>query len=639
MKERGSLRMLIKRILLPALAVTGLAAPVQAERGFRDHQLAEFADAAYMKDGVEKAYPAPDYYYGKLKGISDRATGVQALAFERKTDHQVVVAFAGTDPKDFKDLLADLGIVGAEATTFLNRASGTVTEGLQKSRIISARDRKKVEAALAKDYGGLRTQYARASKKGSAKFSCPKGSFFDLIDGGTCWSCPSGMKRTADSVKSSRACRRAGYEKYSRTSKYRKNKRIGQGCPRGKFWDVKGGKGLLGACYSCPSGYRRSGHAVNHARACSKKVSASHSKASLRSKALCPSGSFFDAIDGGSCWSCPSKFKRHVTSVKSAQSCIRIDWVKNSANANVKVNAQTEAQLKKARQFLSSVLRARTSDGRPVIRKNVTIVGHSLGGFISQILAAENSLKAVTFNAPGAGNYNPRLRSSKVRNITRRSDPVGQMGKHIGPKSNVADAKFRLSAAAKYLMTNHSSEELMKDLKAWDKSPAKIPPKPSSESVPKGSAAPAPKSPPPRAAPPTPKAKTVGRRVTPRRPRKKRCAREGAKCNFRGHRTVRYGAKGKWTEKVLRGPVSCTNLTFGDPAPGIPKRCMVLTAPPKASRSCARENGRCKVGRGARFVYYGAGKNWTRKKLRGRVACTSRTFGDPAPGVRKTCRK
>ena len=39
-----------------------------------------------------------------------------------------------------------------------------------------------------------------------ATLSCGKGTFFDPVDGGSCWSCPKGSKRTVFSVKSAKAC-------------------------------------------------------------------------------------------------------------------------------------------------------------------------------------------------------------------------------------------------------------------------------------------------------------------------------------------------------------------------------------------------------------------------------------------------
>ena len=54
------------------------------------------------------------------------------------------------------------------------------------------------------------------------------------------------------------------------------------------------------------------------------------------------------------------------------------------------------------------------------------------------------------------------------------------------------------------------------------------------------------------------------------------CARENQYCSFDGQMRVRYGAAGRYTEAMFRNGVSCSNSTFGDVAPGIPKACEVL---------------------------------------------------------------
>jgi hypothetical protein len=56
-----------------------------------------------------------------------------------------------------------------------------------------------------------------------------------------------------------------------------------------------------------------------------------------------------------------------------------------------------------------------------------------------------------------------------------------------------------------------------------------------------------------------------------------RCAVERATCSFSGTKTVRYGANGTYVTKSLPGPVACTNTTFGDPVPGVAKSCDYLT--------------------------------------------------------------
>lgn len=53
------------------------------------------------------------------------------------------------------------------------------------------------------------------------------------------------------------------------------------------------------------------------------------------------------------------------------------------------------------------------------------------------------------------------------------------------------------------------------------------------------------------------------------------CAMENEFCNFRGYATVRYGARGRYVSRQARDGIPCSNRVFGDPAPGIPKRCII----------------------------------------------------------------
>ena len=52
------------------------------------------------------------------------------------------------------------------------------------------------------------------------------------------------------------------------------------------------------------------------------------------------------------------------------------------------------------------------------------------------------------------------------------------------------------------------------------------------------------------------------------------CAREGGFCRVPYPTRVIYGVPGSGIELFVRGGgVPCSNRTFGDPAPGVPKRC------------------------------------------------------------------
>ena len=154
---------------------------------------------------------------------------------------------------------------------------------------------------------------AYVGKKPSA---CPQGSFFDPIDGGTCWSCPARYIRSVTHVKSADACVLLASEEFRRANRHgRGTGLLGTDCPRGQFWDPNG------YCWSCPAGFGRTAHAVTDGRACARGVASRAGRATLVSSLTCPSGSFFDLIDGGTCWRCPQGYNRTLAQVKAADAC------------------------------------------------------------------------------------------------------------------------------------------------------------------------------------------------------------------------------------------------------------------------------------------------------------------------------
>lgn len=112
-----------------------------------------------------------------------------------------------------------------------------------------------------------------------------------------------------------------------------------------------------------------------------------------------------------------------------------------------------------------------------------------------------------------------------------------------------------------------------------------------------------------------------------------KCANENQVCNFVGSRLVTYGAGDKGVTMMVNGPISCSNKTFGDPVPNVVKSCSVTMPAPTV---CADENGVCNF-TGVRAVTYGAGNQSVTRAMTGPVRCNNGVFGDPAPGVRKSC--
>lgn len=162
--------------------------------------------------------------------------------------------------------------------------------------------------------------YSTARYEGKTS-GCGAGTFLDPRNGGECWSCPNDYNRTLYAVTDDKACAKPAYEKLKKAHKVRKNSRIGQGCGRGDFWDMKGGDGLLGACYTC-SGWDRTAYAVDSKRACSKRYPEKFAKAEKHGRFGCGQGQFFDPRNYGECWSCPDAYKfRTINPVTSRMAC------------------------------------------------------------------------------------------------------------------------------------------------------------------------------------------------------------------------------------------------------------------------------------------------------------------------------
>jgi YVTN family beta-propeller protein len=133
------------------------------------------------------------------------------------------------------------------------------------------------------------------------------------------------------------------------------------------------------------------------------------------------------------------------------------------------------------------------------------------------------------------------------------------------------------------------------------------------------------------------------------------CGNEYQNCTIPGGvtATVWYGANGQWRSRTgVTGSIVCGNGVFGDPAPGFGKSCLyvVTTAgttppstgptPPSTAVFCGNEYQNCTIPGGVTAtVWYGANTQWAVKTgVTGTIACSNGIFGDPAPGIGKSCR-
>lgn len=128
------------------------------------------------------------------------------------------------------------------------------------------------------------------------------------------------------------------------------------------------------------------------------------------------------------------------------------------------------------------------------------------------------------------------------------------------------------------------------------------------------------------------------------------CADEPYRCNFNYIGTVAFGANGFFAYKsgIVRG-IDCNVATFGDPAPGIPKKCYskfekewkpnntprasTQPAPPGPGyRVCASEGQLCRF-RGTGTVAFGyspsLGGFTYKQSVNGSIRCTAASFGEP----------
>ncbi len=138
-----------------------------------------------------------------------------------------------------------------------------------------------------------------------------QAAIYDPIDGGTCWSCPKGYTRTAASVKATNSCVR--YARADQIGRYGCSNKYG----RGAFFDPRNG----GECWTCPGGYKRTLEAVTSSKACAKDlIFGPFSRATRKGSDGCNSG-IADPISGGTCWTCPSGTERTVFPVHEGKAC------------------------------------------------------------------------------------------------------------------------------------------------------------------------------------------------------------------------------------------------------------------------------------------------------------------------------
>lgn len=98
-----------------------------------------------------------------------------------------------------------------------------------------------------------------------------------------------------------------------------------------------------------------------------------------------------------------------------------------------------------------------------------------------------------------------------------------------------------------------------------------------------------------------------------------------------------FGA-GTYLYKAVTGSTACTAAAFGgDPAAGVQKSCYIApSGAPSGYTACAAESGTCSFS-GTEMVAYGSSGAFNYQLASSGITCSNSTFGDPLPGVVKSC--
>ena len=204
------------------------------------------------------------------------------------------------------------------------------------------------------DIIGFEIHYSPASDAGdrNCRGKYPADDTFGVarknIVNGSCWACPKGYDRTLQpSPRNDKACKVDAYWRYRLADKSSiEPSKVLKNC-KGKdvFYEE-------GSCWTCPSGWKRSPlrNDGKGQASCKLRVDAVYSAATDRGEPGCPEGAW-SPIGSRSCFTCPPGYKRKLLRVsrdrtEDEKACYRWTWSPEKAAKFVEEKKDEVGQLK-----------------------------------------------------------------------------------------------------------------------------------------------------------------------------------------------------------------------------------------------------------------------------------------------------
>lgn len=161
-------------------------------------------------------------------------------------------------------------------------------------------------------------------------------------------------------------------------------------------------------------------------------------------------------------------FKKTIKGVYKIKKAVSKSKAKKILDKGPKPSKKLKRQIAAALSIVDKVTKLKKRKGQRIKLSEIQVVGHSLGGYLTQIVTVKKKVKSgVAFNPPGARGY---LKvGKKFKNLTihsRKSDIVGRFGRHVGKMFIYRDVKFNWKNFKKnWILENHGSKQLKNDFR------------------------------------------------------------------------------------------------------------------------------------------------------------------------------